>query len=258
MNTTPRIDYDHAKNGHGETGPRRALPLMLDGDIPVSLLDVGCGLGAWTKAALGLGIKDVVGIDGIDIDAAKLWFPSSMFQRHDLSRPLDLGRTFEAVLCLEVAEHLENYSAPVLVRTLTRHAPRIFFSAAVPGQSGQHHVNCQWPVYWQTLFNREGFVCEDRIRWMIWNAPDIEPWYRQNLFVARHDPDRAGKEPRIPAVRHPDMPPDCDHPLSPGQIEAIRDGVVAQIETGSMPAGWYPKVLFKAVGGKLRRHLSKN
>jgi len=78
-----------------------------------------------------------------------------------LTRSWDLKRKFDAVLCLEVAEHLDSAFAPTLIDALIKHGNLIYFSAACPGQTGQHHVNCQWPVYWQQLFNERGFACED-------------------------------------------------------------------------------------------------
>ena len=66
-------------------------------------------------------------------------------------------------------------------------------------------MNCQWPEYWQLLFNARGYVCDDAFRWEIRNIQEIEPWYRQNIFIAKLSPKLAGHEPRIRAVVNPDM-----------------------------------------------------
>ena len=110
--------------------------------------------------------------------------PKEHVRQADLSRPLNLARRFDLVLCLEVAEHLEPASAATIIDTLTAHGDRILFSAAAPGQPGMHHVNCQWPDYWQRLFNARGFACDGAVRWEIWRNGRIEPWYRQNLMMA--------------------------------------------------------------------------
>ena len=53
----------------------------------------------------------------------------------DLTRPIDIGRTFDLVLCLEVGEHLPEESADTLVSTTcVRHGGDILFSAAVPAK----------------------------------------------------------------------------------------------------------------------------
>jgi hypothetical protein len=239
------VEYDHEQNIHTLAGPRAALPLILEGRKPQSLLDVGCGLGTWMKAGLELGIPDVFGVDGVPIPPDKLLVPPGLFGQHDLTKPWSLGRRFDVVLCLEVGEHLEQAAAATLVESLVNHSDLIYFSAAVPGQLGQHHVNCQWPYYWQELFNQRGFVCSDAIRWRIWENKGIECWYRQNMFCAWKNPEQAGKEPRIPAVLHPEV----SAPMGWG-------AVMSRIEEGRMSAAWYARIPFQGLKKKLMRRIS--
>ena len=63
------------------------------------------------------------------------------FRAADLSQPIDLGRRFDVVQSLEVAEHLPSSRASEFIGTLTSHDPLVMFSAAVPGQGGEHHIN---------------------------------------------------------------------------------------------------------------------
>jgi len=203
MNMTVR--YKHAHSPHSVVGAHAALSKIFVDIRPDSLMDVGCGTGTWLKAANQLGVFDLHGIDAIDIFSTEC--PQASFSKLDLTKSFNLGRRYGVVLCLEVAEHLNVEYASVLVQSLVTHAPRVIFSAACPGQPGQQHVNCQWPDYWQALFNKHGFVCDDSIRWLIWRDKQIEPWYRQNVFSAVHAPTIAGQEPRIAPVIHPDMLP---------------------------------------------------
>jgi len=200
-----KIDYDHSRNPHTLRGAQAALSLFFTQEKPKSLLDVGCGTGTWMKAAMEIGVNDLLGIDGVEVPTNQLHVPKELIRHHDLNLPWNLDRKFEAVLCLEVAEHLNDSSAETLVDGLVRHGETIYFSAACPGQIGQHHVNCQWPVYWQQLFNDRGYVCQDSLRWQIWDDERIEPWYRQNLFLARCAPREAGYEPRIKGAVHPEI-----------------------------------------------------
>lgn len=209
------ITYNFHSNRHSLSGARHALAYLLSGNEFSSLLDVGAGVGNWLRAAREMGIDDVLGIDGIAADLTDLHVEASRIKIFDLREPVWLGRRFDVVLCLEVAEHLHEEWAATLVRTLCTHGEVIFFSGAVPGQHGEHHVNCRWPTYWQALFNERGFMCRDDVRPMIWNDSMIEPWYRQNIFSARFDPDNAGKESRIQHLIHPDMTPHMDFPDSP-------------------------------------------
>ncbi len=248
------IDYNHEYNSHRPQSPALALPFLLSGLRVTSMLDVGCGLGTWIRAAQLNGIADVFGIDGEDMPPGEPRFDSTRFKQCDLTTPVDLGRKFDVALCLEVAEHLDSQFALVLIETLARHSDMIIFSAACPGQAGQHHVNCQWPDYWQNLFNSLGYACEDTLRWRIWSITDIEPWYRQNIFLALKAPDKAGKEPRIPGVLHPDFFQDGKLPNHAASSKT-REEYLWQIQQGSMPSNWYFTTACSGISNKLRRHL---
>jgi SAM-dependent methyltransferase len=209
------ILYHFSRNLHTSEGAIQGFRYLASGQCISSILDVGAGVGTWLAAAREHGINDIVGIDGIEADSAERNVENGVIKIFDLSKPISLDRRFDAVLCLEVAEHLDEGAAETLVQTLCTHGDLIFFSAAAPGQHGEHHVNCRWPTYWQALFNAQGFACRDDLRARMWDDPTIEPWYRQNIFTARRDPDLAGREPRLSHLIHPDMTPHMDFPDSP-------------------------------------------
>jgi hypothetical protein len=71
----------------------------------------------------------------------------------------------------------------VLVDSLVHHAPVVLFSAAVPFQGGEGHVNEQWPQYWASLFHERGFRVVDCLRREIWSHPAVNWWYAQNLLL---------------------------------------------------------------------------
>ena len=105
------IDYEHAKTSHTVAGAAATLCTLLGTSTPASLLDVGCGTGTWLRAATELGVDDVLGIDGVMVPEDALHAPRSHIRLLDLYSPFDLGRRFDLVLCLEVAEHLPESSA---------------------------------------------------------------------------------------------------------------------------------------------------
>jgi SAM-dependent methyltransferase len=225
-----KVDYDHSRNIHTVGGASAALSAIFEAGTPTSLLDVGCGTGTWLAAAIQMGVPDVLGIDGVDLTPEHLLFPAERFMKVDLGSPVRLGRRFAAALCLEVAEHLESTAAMGLIDTLTAHSDLVVFSAACPRQIGQHHVNCQWPSYWQELFNAHSYSCWDEVRWRIWNDARIEPWYRQNLFIARRDESNAGDEPRLLPVVHPEI---CGQ-----MVEECRSRTLRGIRAGEMGFVW--------------------
>ena len=244
-----KIEYDHKNHLHTVTGAKAVLELLFQASIPNSLLDVGCGNGVWLRAALDLGVPEIYGVDGVPVRQETLLVPQRYFSVADLSRTVNFGKIFDMVLCMEVAEHLPADAAPHLIKTLVSHSNHILFSAACPGQNGQHHVNCQWPRYWQDLFNERGYACDDGLRWTIWDHSNIEPWYRQNVFAATRAPDLAGREPRIRSAIHPEMLTSID-PFKIG-YEYWLD----QLKSGNKSLLWYSSLLSKALCAKVRRRI---
>ena len=133
------------------------IPLVLELYRPGSVVDVGCGLGGWLAAFQAYGVEDILGIDGDYVDRKMLDIPPEHFKAIDISRPFTLDRTYDLAVCLEVAEHLAPAHATDFVESLTRLAPVILFSAAIPLQGGTNHLNEQWPDYWTQKSEQEGF-----------------------------------------------------------------------------------------------------
>jgi hypothetical protein len=159
------------------------LPIVFDLVSPQSVVDIGCGVAPWLAAARDLGATDTLGIDGKYVDRNLLMVPQECFLPADLSVPVVLSRRFELAICVEVAEHLPASVSATFVRSLCELSSVVLFSAAVPGQRGRHHVNEQWPPYWEKLFNEYDFELLDCIRWRVWNKPEVEFWYAQNCFL---------------------------------------------------------------------------
>jgi len=159
------------------------LPLLFDNWRPRSLVDIGCGLGAWCATASELGVANCFGFDGSYVDPERLLIPRAAFKAHDLEVTLPLHIEADMAICVEVAEHLSAGRAEGLVVDLCRIAPLVLFSGAVPFQGGSGHVNENWPEYWAALFAKSGFLPFDCIRDRIWGDARMPWWYRQNLLV---------------------------------------------------------------------------
>jgi SAM-dependent methyltransferase len=248
------IDYDHSRNSHSIKGAAATLSAAFSHKLPTSLLDVGCGTGTWLHAAAELGILNLFGVDGILVKDDLLRCPKEIVDRVDLTANFDLGRRFDVAICMEVAEHLPESAAGLLISSLVAHSDVILFSAACPGQPGQHHVNCRWPAYWQKIFNNHGYSCDDSIRWQIWEDQRIEPWYRQNMFWARRDPHGAGHERRLKEVIHPEFL----ELLSQANISEGIGKELGLIAKGSKAWGWYVSVSMSAAFNKLSRKIASD
>lgn len=154
------------------------------GLMPKSVVDVGCGYGfflsavkrEWPDATL-------YGLDGPWVETDSLLIAKEEFREVNLEEPVVLDRTFDLAACLEVAEHLAEEHAGRLVDLLTAASEVVLFSAAIPGQGGQGHVNEKYPSYWCRLFQDREFVVTDVLHSLIWANDQLLPWFRQNLFI---------------------------------------------------------------------------
>ena len=218
----------------------RILDILLRYYRPNSILDVGCGLGTWLKAAQGAGIADVMGVDGNWLDVKRLQVSPERVRTLDLESPFDVGRKFDMAISLEVAEHLSPPAAEGFVASLVRHAPVVLFSAAIPFQGGHHHVNEQFPSYWADHFARFDFRPIDCIRGEIWDSPNVLWWLRQNTMIFAHETVIAGHEVwrQLMASRAP---------LSVVHPQLYLDGQQMRREYDAMTALLRPGGLFRSI-----------
>jgi hypothetical protein len=180
------------------TRSRDAVFEILGIDRDLKICDAGGGVGQW-----GVGLKNYTCIDyRVPLDA--LLVNPEQYIDQDLRQPFNLGEKFDVVLALEVAEHLEEEFADVYVQNvinLVNDGGMILFSAAIPFQGGNNHVNEQWQTYWAKKFDHNGlfgYVSQE-----VRACKDVSLWYRQNMACFfkwdMYEPDppsiREGQEP---------------------------------------------------------------
>jgi SAM-dependent methyltransferase len=185
----------------------RIAPLVFDWVRPESVIDLGCGTGSWLTAFRDLGAKRVVGIDGDWVPRDQLEIPEEDFVAGDLNDYIPIQDGFDLAICLEVAEHLKEPWPLDFVGKLTRLASVVLFSAAVPGQPGNGHVNTRWPTEWAQDFRHYGYEGLDLIRPRVWGDNRVKYFYQQNtiLYVAE---ELLADFPDSPPVRdfvHPEL-----------------------------------------------------
>lgn len=177
--------YIHYEGIHNLKDPQEIVPEIMRILNPASVVDIGCGLGTFLYCFKKEGVKDVLGIDGswVNKQALSKYLDEAEFLEKDLEKPFTLDKKFDLVLSLEVAEHLSPQSAAIFVNNLVEAGKLILFSAAIPLQGGQNHINEQWLTYWEEKFLKHNYVIHDVMRPIFWDNPKIFWWYRQNMVL---------------------------------------------------------------------------
>lgn len=184
MTTNPYTESFYRTYLEESRGSAQAmLPHVMRMFAPASVVDLGCGIGTWLSVFRELGVERTLGVDGSYVDRDQLLIERETFISHDLSQPLRLDQAFELAVSLEVAEHIPAEHAQNFVDSLIGLAPLVLFSAAIPHQGGDNHVNEQWPEYWIERFGARDYVAYDCIRPLVWDAAAVAYYYAQNAFV---------------------------------------------------------------------------
>ncbi len=194
------MDFEHPALVYNSKAAKEIVPIIVDLFKPNSVIDVGCGIGTWLSVFQDFGVKDILGIDGEYVDKSLLHshIDKSQFLAHDLTKPFKFNKKFDLVISLEVAEHLPEEAADIFVKTLVSLGDYIIFSAAIPNQGGEGHINEQWPTYWSVKFQQYGFDMYDGVRFAFWSNADVNWWYKQNIFLVI----KTGKQlPDIPLLK---------------------------------------------------------
>jgi SAM-dependent methyltransferase len=180
--------YHHYNSAHHGLSSAELIISYLHNDLkirPQSVIDVGCGLGQWLhifSSDYGCAIK---GVDGPHVPEEKSFISEKDRVRCNLE---DFVITrfvehYDLVLCLEVAEHLNLSMADALVNKLSSLGDVLLFSAAIPGQTGENHLNEQPHKFWLDKFEERGFLILDPFRKTFWDDSRVNWWYAQNLFL---------------------------------------------------------------------------
>jgi SAM-dependent methyltransferase len=241
MNTKSK-KYHHSESVHNTNAAEVIVPLVLDLLHPRSILDVGCGIGTWMNTFSKFGVGEVMGIDGdyVDKDLLAKYISLEDFDAVNLEAPFDLNRRFDLVISLEVAEHLKESSAEVFIDSICKHADIVLFSAAIPGQGGQNHLNEQWLSYWLQKFSKRGYKVYDPFRQIIWKDNTVETWYRQNMVLFSKE-NLTFPQPHILDVVLPDM-----WQLKVRRISRL-ENQLSKIKEGKVGFRFYLKGLIKSL-----------
>lgn len=179
--------------------------------IPHSFLDVGCGDGRLvTFTSQMLPIDHPNPDEAVFRGATSRWIcnrgidivaPQNPYCcQVDLRKPIDvlkltrddeaywMSPDYEMVISWEVGEHLPLEASAIYADTLANFTQKwLVFTAAIPGQGGDFHINEQQPEFWRELLQERGLTYHQdlteilRHAWAIATGPCL--WLPQNLQV---------------------------------------------------------------------------
>lgn len=202
--------YEHSEAMHNLESPSQIVPVILEIIKPKSVVDFGCGIGTFLHVFKKNGVSEVMGLDGkwVNKELLHKYISESEFKEVNLEESISLEKKYDLAISLEVAEHLSEKSAITFVKNLARCADKVVFSAAIPNQGGQNHINEQPLTYWEKLFNDEGYEMIDCLRPIFWDNTKVFSWYKQNmvLFVRKGVSQEIPKTTSFPKnIVHPEL-----------------------------------------------------
>lgn len=211
-------------------GAARILPYLSRWLDIGSVLDVGCGVGAFLSWFRRFGVKDHFGIDGAWVPQGQLLVAKENFKAVDLTEQIDLGRKFDLVISLEVAEHIQEGFSDRFVDNICRHGNVVMFSACIPAGAGDGHVNEQWQSYWAAKFADRGYKVLDLVRPCIQEDGVISSFYRQNCLLYANE-EGFLKFPRLKAAADRLPPSFLDTVVAGnGAVEITRAAMAKRIQ----------------------------
>ncbi|ORA17729.1 glycosyltransferase family 2 protein [Mycobacterium arosiense] len=149
---------------------------------PGSVLDIGCGSGAYAKYFASHGTERITGVDNFDPTATYL--EADEYVRADLGKPLNLAQTFDLVMSLGAIHHPASEDA--LVDNIARHArERIIISGAPAGPPGGNHTNQSISRRLDLFASAGWYPC--LFDTLVLRSLSTFPWLRGNLVVLTRD-----------------------------------------------------------------------
>lgn len=135
-----------------------------------SVYDLGCGHGEYTRYLKNNNF-DCSGFDG---NPYTNLITSGLCNTLNLAQEINLPGV-DAVVCLEVGEHIPKKFEKILIHNLIKSTSNILIvSWAVEDQIGEGHVNCRNNDYIKQVFESKGFI----------NLPEYDYKLRQDSTLS--------------------------------------------------------------------------
>jgi predicted RNA methylase len=153
---------------------------------PKRIIDFGCGTGDLARAFASRGVT-VVAIDGYSTPDFSA-YSNIHFTKVDLNNVAATQKflkqfeaKFDLAISIEVAEHLNPDVSSSFIEWMTSMADVIVFSAAVPSQDGDGHINCRSRSDWYQFIKQHEYVIADTLRQHFTLNPRLGLWHKFNI-----------------------------------------------------------------------------
>ena len=145
-----------------------------------SVVDFGCGIGAYVNFFLDKGIA----AEGYDGNPLTPELSHGLGKVLDLSEPFQLEQTYDWVVSLEVGEHLPQQYETIFIENLIRHSRNgIILSWAIKNQGGTGHFNEQNNDYIKAILKSYGLENDVEAEQKLRNTSGT--WFKHSLMVFR-------------------------------------------------------------------------
>jgi hypothetical protein len=156
-----------------------AIVRLFDKHAFNSVLDLGCGMGDYSRL-LQVNKFEVHAYDG-NPNTPEL--SSGIGKVADLSQPFDCEQKIDAVLSLEVGEHIPAEFEQTFIDNLVVNKPEmVVLSWAIPGQIGDGHVNCRSNSYIEEQMKLRGYMINNPLTYHLRHHSTLW-WFRNTIMV---------------------------------------------------------------------------
>jgi cyclopropane fatty-acyl-phospholipid synthase-like methyltransferase len=164
-----------------DTTLAQRLLLFFEEEKPLTIVDLGCGLGDYVKFFCDSGLA----CDGFDGNPNTPELTEGKCKVLDLSTPIRFKERYDWVLSLEVGEHLPKKYEDIFIKNLHHNNKcGVVLSWATKGQTGHGHFNEQGNKYIKNRFSELGYIndigCENQLR----RCASL-PWFKNTIMVFR-------------------------------------------------------------------------
>jgi len=143
------------------------------------LLDLGCGNAFYVSEINKEGIE----CEAYDGNPYTPELTKGLGKVLDLSQNIDLGKTFDFVLSLEVGEHIPKEFEEIFINNVIKHSHNyILLSWAILGQGGDGHVNEQPNDYIINKITSFGFKYQEEVSSHFRNSAQLS-WFKNTLML---------------------------------------------------------------------------